>query len=77
MSVRSLEKSPVSAPPPCVPLPLLGQHRLLDPLLVLGHAGVHAGDVAPAATDAEADDAHLVPLAVLLAHQRTAPVALE
>ncbi len=59
------------------PLPLFGQDRVLDPVVVGAHSRVDAGHVGPTAADAEAHDAHLVPLAVLFAHQRTAAVALE
>lgn len=39
-------------------------------------SGVDAGQVGPAATDAETDDAHLEPLAIFFAHQRPASVSL-
>lgn len=48
-----------------------------DPLVESVDAGVHAGDVSPAAADAEADHSDLVPMLVLLAHQRPPAVTLE
>lgn len=49
---------------------------LLDPVLEGVDAGVDAGDVPPAAADAEADHANLIPVVVLLAHQGAAAVTL-
>ena len=72
------DASSVSSEPPRVPpLLLLRQDGLLDPVLVGGDLGVDAGDVPAAAADAEAHDSHLVPLAVLLADEGTAAVALK
>ena len=58
-------------------LALVFQHGPLDPLLVGLDLGVDPGDVGPAAADAEADDADLVPLALLFADQGSTAVALK
>lgn len=49
----------------------------VDPVAELGDAGVHAGRLSVAGAAAPGDDAHQVPGAVLLAHQRTPGVALH
>ena len=54
-----------------------GEDGLLDPVLVGLHLGVDARHVTAAAPDAEANNAHLIPLAVFLTHQRTSSIALE
>lgn len=66
---------------------LRGRQRLLqasvglqdgvDPVAELGDAGVHAGRPGVAGAAAPGDDAHQVPGAVLLAHQRAPGVALH
>ena len=48
-------------------LTFLGQNGVLDPGLVGRDLGVDSGYAGTTAPDTEADDAHLVPLAVLLA----------
>lgn len=49
----------------------------VDPVAELGDAGVHAGRLGVAGAAAPGDDAHQVPGAVLLAHQRAPGVALH
>lgn len=49
----------------------------VDPVAELGDAGVHAGRPGVAGAAAPGDDAHQVPGAVLLAHQRAPGVALH
>ena len=73
----SLEEA--EPPGPLLPLPLLllSEDGLFDPCLVGRDAGVDARDVPAAAADAEAHDAHLVPLAVLLADEWAASVTLK
>lgn len=49
----------------------------VDPVAELGDAGVHAGRLRVTRAAAPGDDAHQVPGAVLLAHQRAPGVALH
>ena len=63
--------------------PAIGRDGVAQPVDVPGHSGVHPGDAGVTRGGAEADDAHLVPVTIILEADQgpatvtvTAPVAV-